>query len=231
MDFFQVVEKRRSVRKYSAEEVPPQVIERALQAAVLAPNSSNTQTWDFYWVRTPEKKQKLVEACLSQSAAREAKELIVVTANPRLWRRSQGPLVNYVRSVKAPKPVIFYYEKLVPFMYMGGLFNIFAPFKWLIANITGLFRPMPRGPNTNRGAAEVAIKSAALACENFVLAISAQGYDTCMMEGFDECRVRKLLKLSCGQRVVMVISVGRGAERGTWGPRFRLPIAEVVHEV
>lgn len=231
MDFFQAVEKRRSVRKYSAEEVPPSVIERALQAAVLAPNSSNTQTWDFYWVRTPEKKQRLVEACLSQSAAREAKELIVVTANPRLWRRSRGPLIKYVRSISAPKQVILYYEKIVPFMYMGGLFNIFAPFKWLIANITGLFRPIPRGPYTNRDAAEVAIKSAALACENFVLAISAQGFDTCMMEGFDECRVRKLLKLSCGQRVVMVISVGRGVEKGIWGPQFRLPIEQVVHEV
>jgi nitroreductase len=51
------------------------------------------------------------------------------------------------------------------------------------------------------------------------------------MEGFDENQIRKILKLSCGQRVVMVISVGRGVEKGVWGPRFRLPITDVVHEV
>jgi nitroreductase len=106
-----------------------------------------------------------------------------------------------------------------------------VPYKWLISALTGLIRPMPRGPYSRRDLQEVAIKSSALACENFVLAMAAQGFATCMMEGFDERRVAKLLGLSASTRVVMVISAGVEGEKGTWGPRFRLPADRVVHEI
>jgi len=231
MDFFEVINKRRSVRRYTSKPVPAEVINKALEAATLAPNSSNTQTWDFYWARSSEMKSKMVEACLSQSAARTAQELIVVVADPSLWKRSNGPLIKYVEEIKAPKPVHDYYRKLIPVMYRWGILNSLAPFKWFMVNLSGLFRPMPRGPNTKAGIQGVAIKSAALAAENFALAITAQGFATCMMEGFDECRVSKALKLGCSARVVMVISVGEEATDGTMGPRFRIPTNLVVHEV
>ncbi len=229
MDFFEAVSKRRSIRKYTEEDVSDSIIEKALDAAILAPNSSNTQTWDFYWVKSEDKKASLIQFCLSQSAARTAKHLIVITADPSNWKRSQKPLVNWVESVKAPKQVILYYQKLIPFTYRWGFLNSWALIKWFMFLLAGTVRPMTRGPNTRRDLQEVAIKSAALAAENFVLAISAQGYSTCMMEGFDEVRVKKLLKLNRSARVVMVISVGRESERGTWGPQFRLPKTDVVH--
>jgi nitroreductase len=229
MDFFEAVKRRRSIRKFKPEPFPEERILKALEAAVLAPNSSNTQTWDFHWVQRPEMKQKLVEACLSQSAARTAAELIVVTADPALWRRSQKPLVDWVEGVNAPSVVKLYYRKLIPVTYRWGYFNSWALFKWIGANFAALFRPMTRGPNTRRDLQEVAIKSAALAAENFVLAITAQGGATCMMEGFDEWRVRRLLRLPGSARVVMVIGVGFEGERGTWGPQFRLPLDQVVH--
>jgi nitroreductase len=228
VEFFDVVARRRSVRDYTDEVVPDDVIQKAFDAAILAPNSSNTQTWNFYWVKSPGPKKKLVEACLSQSAARKANHLIVVAADPSLWRRSQGPLIQWVQSVNAPKQVQLYYSKLIPHLYRWGILNSLAPIKWLAATVIGLFRPMARGPYTRRDAQEVAIKSAALAAENFVLAIAALGYDTCMMEGFDSSRVRRLLKMKCSERAVMVISVGRQGERATWGPQFRLPRDQVV---
>jgi len=231
MDYFSAVEARRSVRRYTNKEIPAAVVEKALAAACLAPNSSNTQTWDFYWVKTPEKKAKLVTACLSQSAARTAAELVVITADPRNWRRSQPELLRFVESINAPAPVITYYKKLIPFMYSWGPLNVLAPFKWILSNSVGLFRPMPRGPNGKSGLQEVAIKSAALAAENFVLAIAAQGYATCMMEGFDESRVKKLLQLPSSARVVMVISVGEAAPDGVWGARFRIDQTKVIHQI
>ena len=231
MDFFEAVTKRRSIRKYTDELVPDEVIDRAFDAAILAPNSSNTQTWDFHWVKTAEKKKSLIEYCLSQSAARTAQHLIVVSADPAHWRRSQQPLIKWVESVNAPKVVQLYYKKLIPITYRWGFLNSWAFIKWLSFFITGFIRPITRGPNTRRDLQEVAIKSAALAAENFVLAISAQGFSSCMMEGFDECRVKKLLKLPRSARVAMVISVGRESDRGTWGPQFRLPKSEVVHLV
>ncbi len=231
MDFFEAVRARRSIRRFREEAVPEGVVQKALEAAVLAPNSSNMQTWDFYWVRTADRKAKLVEYCFGQSAARTAAELVVVTADPRLWRRSNPEMIQFVESVNAPKPVVFYYKKLIPVTYRWGFLNSLLPIKWLLATATGLFRPITRGPFSKRDLQEVAIKSAALAAENFVLAISAQGYSTCMMEGFDESRVKRLLGLSGASRVVMVIAVGREGERGTWGPQMRIANEKVIHLV
>jgi nitroreductase len=230
MDFFEVIKKRRSIRKYTEEKVPEAVIKSALEAAILAPNSSNTQTWDFHWVKSTEAKTNLITACLSQSAAKTASDLIVITANPNLWKRSQKPLVEWTKQVNAPKQVIMYYEKLIPMTYRSGFLNSMGLIKFIMTSIIGLFRPMPRSTNFKSDLQRVAIKSAALAAENFVLAITAQGYDTCMMEGFDEYRVRKVLSLSFQYRVVMVIAVGKSTEQGTWGPQMRLPYEIVVHE-
>lgn len=229
MDFFDAVQARRSIRKFKPEAVPESVIQKAIEAAILAPNSSNLQTWDFFWVKSQDSKARLVEACLSQSAARTAAELVVVTADPALWRRSNPEVIRFVEKIQAPKLVQLYYKKLVPWSYRWGFLNALAPLKWLAVNLPGMFRPMTRGPNTLGDLQEVAIKSAALASENFVLALAAQGFASCMMEGFDEPRVKRLLGLGSSARVVMVIGLGVEGERGTWGPRFRIPTDQVFH--
>jgi nitroreductase len=231
MNFFETVKKRRSIRKFKSDPVPESFIKKALEAAILAPNSSNTQTWDFYWVKSSDKKSRLVDYCLKQSAARTAPELMVVVANPKSWKRSQIHLINWVTQAKAPENVIMYYRKLIPLTYTWGIFNSLAIVKWFFSNLVGLFRPMLRGPFTKRDVQEVAIKSAALAAENFVLALTAQGLSSCMMEGFDEWRVKRLLSLPFSSRVVMVIGIGYEGERATWGPQFRLPFETVVHEI
>ena len=231
MDFFEAIKQRRSIRQYTSAPVSEEIIKKSIEAAVIAPNSSNVQTWNFYWVKSAEKKSLLVKACLSQSAARTAAELMVVTADPKLWRRSQKPLIKWAVDSQAPKPVHVYYEKLIPMTYRWGLFNSLAPFKWLFANAVGLFRPFLKGPFTRRDLQEVAIKSAALACENFVLALTAQGVSSCMMEGFDEGRVKRLLRLNSSTRVVMVIAIGYASNKGTWGPQWRLPVTDVFHQI
>lgn len=230
MDFFEVIQQRRSIRKYTTDAVPADVIQKALDAALLAPNSSNTQTWDFYWVKTPAKKEQLRKACLNQSAARTASDLVVVTANPKKWKRSQPYLIDYIEKAQAPKQVIVYYKKLIPLIYKTGLYSLIRALAFFFG---GLFKPGPRYPITFRDLQEISVKSAALACENFVLAITAQGYSSCMMEGFDEKFVKKILQLKCSDKVVMVISVGKELEdgKGTWGPRYRIPSELVVHEV
>ena len=117
MDLFEAIQKRRSIRRFTEEPVPEAVIEKALDAAILAPNSSNAQTWDFYWVKSSDKKAKLVEACFHQSAARTAQEIVAFVADPGLWRRSTKPLQKWVDEVKAPKPVVMYYHQLLPATY------------------------------------------------------------------------------------------------------------------
>ncbi len=228
MEFFEAVEKRRSIRKYSDKKVPPEVINKALDAALLAPNSSNMQTWQFHWVRTEEKKKRLAVACLDQGAAKTAQELIVVSVSPSLWKKTSQDILRSGIPAGLEKKMQPYYSKLIPFLYG---FQILAPFKWLMFNVIGIFRPIMRQPWSWRDREEVCIKSAALACQNFMLAITAQGFDTCPMEGFDESRVKKILKFKCSDRIVMVISVGERVDRGVWGQRYRSPREWFVHEV
>jgi nitroreductase len=229
MEFFEAVHSRRSIRKYTKKSVPAEIIQKALDAALLAPNSSNLQTWEFYWVKSPDKKTRLVEACFNQSAARTAQELIVAVANPHLWRKTNPEMIQFTKKTKAPPLVVTYYEKLVPLTY--GL-HWLSPLKKTLFFFTGFIRPITRGPATWSDLQVISIKSAALACENFMLAITAQGYATCPMEGLDEVRVAKILNLKRGSKVVMAISVGEAdPERGTWGPQVRFNRDWFVKEI
>ncbi len=79
-EFERVVRSRRSVRVYTYEQIPENVMRKCLELAVLAPSSSSLQPWEFYWVRDPLKKQQLVEFCLNQPAAATAQELVVCVA-------------------------------------------------------------------------------------------------------------------------------------------------------
>jgi nitroreductase len=232
MDFFEVIEKRRSVRKYTTSKVPEDVIKKAISAALKAPNSSNMQPWEFYWVRSEEKKKLLVEACLNQSAARTAAELVVVVSRMDTWNRNRKLILQKLsENGELNKGVEQYYKKLIPLMYFNDPFDISGFLRFLIFNIAGLFKPMPRKPAFRYEQFEVVTKTTALACQNFMLAITAQGFGTCPMEGFDEARVKRLLNLNGKAHVVMVISVGEVDPEGIWGKQHRVDDKLTVFEV
>ena len=58
-DFYQVIKKRRTVRDFSSEPVPREVIELALQAAGTAPSGANMQPWHFVVVSDPATKHQI----------------------------------------------------------------------------------------------------------------------------------------------------------------------------
>jgi nitroreductase len=232
INLFEAIETRRSVRKYTNEPVPRSVIEKALDAALLAPNSSNLQPWEMYWVTNPEKKAQLVTACLSQSSAATAAELIVFVARTDTWRRNRALLLQTLNERGGPpSPQLDYYNKIVPLFYAHGWFDLVGLLKAIFIPIVGLFRPVPRGPFSTPALKATLSKTVALACENFMLAITAQGYSTCPMEGFDEQRVKKILGLGGSATIVMVISVGKEDPAGIYGPRLRLNPSLFLFEV
>jgi nitroreductase len=226
MDFYEALKSRRSIRVFTPDKVPDEVVDRALDAALLAPNSSNMQTWEFFWIKDEEKKKQLIKICLNQTAARTAQHLIVATCDPRVWPEHAKEIHDKLKKAGAAKGALDYYGKLMPFIY--GM-QYLAPLKWLIFNLRGLFKPTPRNPWSYRDREEVCIKSSALACQNLMLAIRAEGFDSCPMEGFDEARLAKLLGLSWSARIVMVIAVGQRAPAGVWGPQFRFERSRFIH--
>ena len=61
-------------------------------------------------------------------------------------------------------------------------------------------------------------KSTALSAAHFMLAMRAEGFDTCPMEGMDSKRVKRLLNLPRRAEICMVVSAGRRtAKRGLRG--------------
>jgi len=226
-----VVERRRSVRLFTEEPVPEAVIRDCLEQAILAPNSSNLQTWEFYWVRDGEKKKRLADACLGQNAATSAQEMIVIVARLKTWRRHCRDILARWPDENMHKSTRFYYEKLAPFVYTLGPFGLLGYFKKALTFCVGFFRPILREPFTRAEMKVWAVKSAALASENLMLAVTAHGYDSCPMEGFDKVRVRRLLKLPRDAQIVMVLGVGKCAEKGIYFSRFRFELDEVLHIV
>jgi nitroreductase len=231
-EFRKVVENRRSIRVYDETPVPESVMRDCLDLALLAPNSSNLQPWEFYWVRTPEKKKKLVEYCFSQNAARTAAELVVAVARIDTIERNRRQMLElFEAGGNTPRWAKDYYGKLVRVVYGKGPLSILAPFKWLGFSLAGLFKVVPREPLGKSGLQLWAAKTTALGCENFMLAVSSHGFDTCPMEGLDSKRVKKLLGLPRSAIVVMGISVGKRKPEGAYGPRMRFPKEQFLKEV
>ncbi len=232
MEFFDAVETRRSVRKYVAETVPQEVIKKAVSAALLAPNSSNLQPWEIYHVASPEKKAALITAAFDQSGAANAAELFVFVVRTDTWKRNRALILEELdRRGNVPKQQLDYYTKFVPLFYSHAPLNIIGLLKKIVFSIVGLFRPVPRGPFSRPAVKAVLSKTVALGCQNFMLAITAQGYSSLPMEGFDECRVKQILGLGSESAVVMMIAVGKESPEGIYGPRLRLDPKLFLFEV
>lgn len=227
MNFFDAVQARRSVRIFD-QETPfdHDLIKKALEAAILSPNSSNLQLYQV--IRIPESsplKDPLAELCMRQKAATTARELVVVVTRRDLWKSRAEANYKYIeettqnQSDKKKKQALSYYGNLIPKLYTK--FPGWTLIKKLISFFVGLKRPMVR--EVSEADVRVSVhKSAALASMTFMLGMKAVGYDTCPMEGFDSKRVKKLLDLSSGSEICMIIGCGKGLPEGIYGERFRV---------
>lgn len=228
-EFDAIVLFRRSNRKFDPEvEVPESIIHKSLQRAVLSPNSSNMQLWEFHWLRSEEMKKKFIPLCMNQQAAKTAKELVVFVTRRDKWKeRAEWNLNRIKETIQGePTPIqqkaLKYYGTIMPLLYRQDVFGILNFIKRVISFFVGLRRPFFR----SGGKAQQRImvhKSCALAAQTFMLSIAAEGFHTCPMEGFDELRVKRALGLPRGAEINMIIAVGKGTEAGIWGPRFRVP--------
>lgn len=61
-EFLNLVQRRQSVRGYATRPVPPDLIERCLEAARLAPSACNAQPWTFIVVDDADLKNQLADA-------------------------------------------------------------------------------------------------------------------------------------------------------------------------
>ncbi len=222
-EFQKVIDSRRSVRIYTDEKIPGDILHRCMENALLAPNSSNLQPWEIYCIQDPEKRRAINYACLSQVAAKSAAALFVMVARIDTWRHHAGEMIELFnrQEEKIPKAAFSYYKKIVPFVYTQGPFSILGFLKRLLYFFRGLSAPIIREPVSKKDMKLWSSKTTALAAENLMLSLRAYGYDSCPMEGFDSKRIKKILSLPRGAFVVMVVSAGKRARGGIYGKRIR----------
>ncbi len=242
MNLQEVLEFRRSVRVYDeAQKIDTQVVKKCLELSTLAPNSSNMQLYEFYHITNPETLKKLSVACLDQTAASTAQELVVFVVRQDLYKKRSQEVLSFEREnirrnspaerqEKRIKDREMYYGKIIPFLY-ARFFGILGFFRKMIAVPVSFFRPMMLQVSEN-DARVVAHKSCGLAAQTFMIAMANEEYDTCPMEGFDSKRVKNILNLPSGAEINMVISCGkRKGNEGIWGDRYRVPFEKVYKRI
>jgi len=231
---------RRSCRVYKEEPIEAEKVKACLHNASLAPTSSNLQLWEFYHITDTSIMDQLAQACFNQNAAKTAQQLVVIVSRKDLWRQRCKANIDFLnesfskveldeRLAKRKKMALNYYKKAMPITYFDFL-GIFGLLKYLLFQITGIFRPIYRQVRLS-DMRIVAHKSAALAAQNFMISMAAIGYDTCPMEGSDTLRIKNILNLPRGAEINMVIGCGKRDESGIYGPRFRVPFETVYKAI
>jgi len=81
MEFFDVLEKRRSIRKFKDKEIEEEKLQKIFEAANSAPSAGNLQSYEIVVVKNQEKKNALARASLNQKFVAEAPVVLVVCAN------------------------------------------------------------------------------------------------------------------------------------------------------
>ncbi|MBF0299058.1 MAG: nitroreductase family protein [Oligoflexia bacterium] len=230
--FNTIVEKRRAVRSFSKDApFDHTCVDRSIARAVLAPSSNNMQLWQIFRVKSPLKLKELAYLCLNQRPATTAIEMVVFVCRYDLWKERAD--FNYKKILELDKDnldELAYYKNTIPLIYSQYLFGLWGIIKKGVQSFKSLVEPSFQELSQN-DLHIILHKSCALAASTFMLSISAEGYDTCPMEGFDSRRVKKFLNLPSAAQICMIISVGPGDEFAVNTPRIRVALSDIYKEV
>ena len=83
MSVLEVIEKRRSIRRYKPSCIPVGDLKKILDAGRLAPSAGNRQAWSFIVVQNPEQKKRLVEAAVKRASIVDAGVIVVALADAK----------------------------------------------------------------------------------------------------------------------------------------------------
>lgn len=80
-DFFEIANKRRSIRKYKEYDIPEEDLKEIFETARLAPSAENSQPWRFIVVKDQKTKELLARPATQHFIA-DANAIIVVVGDP-----------------------------------------------------------------------------------------------------------------------------------------------------
>lgn len=80
-EFFEVIKKRRSIRKYQNKEVEPEKIETIIENAILSQTAGNLQSYVIFVIKSHTIKEALTQAAYGQRFIKQAPIVFVVCAD------------------------------------------------------------------------------------------------------------------------------------------------------
>src|SRR5579864_869717 len=200
--FSQAVKDRRATPSFEDVPIHTADLEKIIRAGLEAPSGYNTQPWRFVVVRDPEQKKKLRAAAFGQPKVEEASAVIVACGDPQGWKN--GDLEEALRLAKEHG--------------FGGE----KEHDQTRAAVTNFLGGAPGHAGGVRPTFDVwANRQTMIAFTTMMWAAETLGYDTAPMEGFEEDKVKALLKIPDRVRVVALLGIGR--RKGTdkpYGGRF-----------
>ncbi|WP_019122195.1 nitroreductase family protein [Brevibacillus massiliensis] len=209
--FKEIVHGRRSIRKFTEQDVPIEEINEIFDCARYAPSDTNSQTWEFIVIKNKEtikKIEQLTWDALHEKAAEAESRGFGKEA--RLLTRSFGPYATAFSD--APVLIVClatpYQSKFRE--------KIFEPIQLVAESVWE----------------EEGIKSSCLAAQNLMLAAHAKGLGTCPMTGpvlLAADRLRELLQIEPEKQINMVIALGYPQEQPKKLPRKE--VSEIVRYV
>lgn len=191
----QVIAQRRATPSFDGSPIPDADLKKILDAGLQAPSGYNMQPWRFVVVRAPEQRRKLRAASFNQAKVEEASMVIVACGDADGWR--SGDLEEMLRLGRE-----------------GGMPENYA--EQAKINIPNYLSNHPNFPVWLNRHVMIAFTSMMLMAE-------VLGYDTAPMEGFEQEKVREVLKLPLSYHVVALLAVGhlKGSDK-FYGGRFNM---------
>ncbi|MEM7590487.1 MAG: NAD(P)H-dependent oxidoreductase [Cyanobacteria bacterium P01_A01_bin.83] len=179
------------------------------QSLVLSPSSFGLQPWQFFVIRNPQIRQKLLEYSWGQTPVVNASHLVVFATKNDINEQDVERHIQRMAQVQQISP-----EKL------SGFANV----------VKGFIKEPPYPLNLN----EWAGKQAYIALGFFMTCAAMLGIDTLPMEGFVPNKYDEVLDLkSKGYSSVVLCAAGYRADDDKYAanPKVRFPIAEIIQYV
>ena len=179
----QAIFERRSTPSFAEEPIDPEALHEIVRAGLAAPSGYNLQPWRFVVVQTPDQKKRLRAASFNQAKIEEASAVIVACGDADGWRRDLDLMLQQGLDGGMPESYAAQARSSVP-KYLSS-FSTERMQGWLNKHVTIAFTQM-------------------------MLMAESLGYDTAPMEGFEQDRVREVLKLPLSFWVVALLAIGKG---------------------
>jgi nitroreductase len=171
---------RRATPSFDGMPISPSDLRRILDAGLHAPSGYNMQPWRFIVVRDPEQKKRLRGASYNQAKVEEASAMIVACGDADGWRNGDlEEMLRLGREGGMPEHYAEQAKETIP-NYLSNHSNMEM---WLNRHVMIAFTHM-------------------------MLMAEVLGYDTAPMEGFEQERVREVLKLPLSYHVVALLGIG-----------------------